>query len=64
MNIYVRIFPQDVAESSQETQTHAHVLMQDPTDAAEQSQGLAYQLIAVSEKPWEQKHETYMSTTS
>lgn len=54
MHIYIRIFPQDVAESSQETQAHAHILMQDPTYAAEQSQGLANQFISVFEKPWKQ----------
>lgn len=41
MCIYVCIFPQDVAQSSQQTQAHAHILVQDPTHAAEQSQGLA-----------------------
>lgn len=41
MHIYISVLPQDVADPSQETQAHAHVLMQDTTYAAEQSQGLA-----------------------
>lgn len=49
---YIWVIPEDVAESSQEAQAHAHVLMQDPTHAAEQGEGLADQLVAVFEKPW------------
>ena len=49
MHIYICIFPQDVADPSQEMQAHAHVLMQDPTYAAEQSQGMANQFIAIFE---------------
>lgn len=41
MLIYICVISQDVAEPSQQTQAHAHVLMKDPTHAAEQSQGLA-----------------------
>lgn len=48
---YLWVIPQNVAESSEETQAHAHVLMQDPAHAAELSVGLADQLIAVPEKP-------------
>lgn len=51
MHTYICIFPQDVAELSQETEAHAHVLVQDPTYAAEQSQGLANQFVAIFEKP-------------
>lgn len=51
MHIYICIFPQDVADPSQETEAHAHVIVQDPTYAAEQSQSLANQLIAIFEKP-------------
>ena len=54
-HIYICIFPQNVAEPSQETQARAHVLMQDPTHAAEQSQGLADQLMTISKKPWKAK---------
>lgn len=51
MHTYICKFPRDVAEPPQETQAHAHVLVQDPADAAEQSQGLADQLTAIFEKP-------------
>lgn len=51
MHIYICIFPQDVAEPSQESQAHAHILMQDPAYTAEQSQSLANQFIAIFEKP-------------
>lgn len=54
MCIYICVFPHDVADPTQETQAHADVLVQDPTHAAEQSQGLADQLVAVFEKPWKQ----------
>lgn len=51
MRIYLRVIPQNVAESSEETQARAHVLVQDPAHTAELSVGLADQLVAVSEKP-------------
>lgn len=48
---YLREIPQNVAQSSEETQARAHVLVQDPAHAAELSVGLTDQLIAVPEKP-------------
>lgn len=52
MHAYIWVIPEDVAESSEEAQAHAHILMQDPTHAAEQGEGLADQLVAVFQKPW------------
>lgn len=61
MYIYVCVFAHYVAEASQETQARAHVLVQDPAHTAEMSQRLAYQIIAIFEKPWnKQKTRLYL----
>lgn len=48
---YLRVIPQNVAQSPEVTQARAHVLVQDPAHAAELSVGLTDQLVAVPKKP-------------
>lgn len=48
---YIRVFPHQVAESPQESQAHAHVLVQDPAHTDERGQSLADQSMTIFQKP-------------